>query len=93
MKRGTTLQKPKGFSTEVKDADNPPWTDEMLGPAVRRRGRGPQVARIKVSTTIRLDADVLAYFRAMGPGYQSRINAELRKIAERGSPARSRVRG
>jgi uncharacterized protein (DUF4415 family) len=93
MKRAGSLKKPKGSATKAKDVDSPPWTDEMLGPAVRRRGRGPQVARTKVSTTIRLDADVLAYFRAMGPGYQSRINAELRKIAERGSPARSRVRG
>lgn len=29
-----------------------------------------------------LDPDVLAFFRATGPGWQSRINAALRKAAK-----------
>jgi uncharacterized protein (DUF4415 family) len=32
----------------------------------------------KRQTTLRLDADVLDWFRAQGPGYQTRINAVLR---------------
>jgi uncharacterized protein (DUF4415 family) len=52
----------------------------MLGPPVARRGRGRQKAPTKVLTTIRLDADVLTYFRSTGRGYQTRINEELRKI-------------
>jgi hypothetical protein len=48
-----------------------------------RRGRGPQKDSTKVSTTVRLDADVLAYFKAQGRGYQTRINDELRKVAMR----------
>jgi uncharacterized protein (DUF4415 family) len=32
----------------------------------------------KAAISIRLDADVLAFFKAGGPGYQSRINAVLR---------------
>ncbi|MEI6876888.1 MAG: BrnA antitoxin family protein, partial [Spirochaetota bacterium] len=32
----------------------------------------------KKSTTIRLDADVLEWFQAMGKGYQTKINAVLR---------------
>lgn len=32
----------------------------------------------KTAMTIRLDADVLAYFRGQGRGYQTRINAVLR---------------
>lgn len=55
----------------------------MLGPAVVRRGRGPQKAPTKVSTTIRLDADILAFFRASGRGYQTQINDELRKVVNR----------
>ena len=42
-----------------------------------RRGH-PRLAPPKVSTTIRLDADVLEKFRATGPGWQSRINAILK---------------
>ena len=34
---------------------------------------------IKESLTIRIDADVLAWFKAQGKGYQTRINAMLRE--------------
>lgn len=47
-----------------------------------RLGR-PRLAQPKVSTTLRLDADVLAHFRAQGDGWQTRINATLRKAIER----------
>lgn len=36
----------------------------------------------KQAISIRLDADVLAYFKNDGPGYQSRINAVLRSFME-----------
>ena len=83
MKHATTLKPPKSTSAKVVDRDNPPWSEEMLGPPVMRRGRGPQKAPTKVLTTIRLDADVLAFFRAQGAGYQSRINDALRRVKER----------
>lgn len=56
------------------DADNRPWTDEELRDArlVMPEDRG------KVPISIRLDAEVLDYFREEGRGYQSRINAVLR---------------
>ncbi len=89
MKRATTLQKPKGFKAKVADPANPPWSEQMLGPPTLRRGRGPQQAPRKVSTTIRLDADVIAFFRARGPGFQTQINDELRKVVKRGQTSRS----
>jgi len=48
----------------------------------RPRGR-PKSASPKQAVNIRLDADVVAYYRATGPGWQSRINAALRKAARR----------
>jgi uncharacterized protein (DUF4415 family) len=33
----------------------------------------------KTSVTVRLDADVLAWFKEQGPGYQTRINRTLRR--------------
>lgn len=39
---------------------------------------------IKKSLTIRVDADVLAWLKAQGPGYQTRINALLRRSMEDG---------
>jgi uncharacterized protein (DUF4415 family) len=35
---------------------------------------------IKKPVTLRLDADVLAWFRAQGRGYQTRINRALRGV-------------
>ena len=84
MKRATTLKSPKSTSAKAVDRDNPPWSEEMLDAPVMRRGRGPQKAPTKVLTTIRLDADVIAFFRAQGTGYQSRINDALKRVKERG---------
>ena len=44
-----------------------------------RRTRGKQKAPTKQSISIRLDADILAYYRASGRGWQGRINETLRK--------------
>jgi uncharacterized protein (DUF4415 family) len=38
---------------------------------------------LKKPITVRLDADVLAWFKKDGRRYQSRINAALRKVMER----------
>lgn len=47
-------------------------------PGDRGAGRPPS-ANPKQQVTLRLDPDVLETFRATGKGWQSRINAELRK--------------
>lgn len=46
-----------------------------------RRARGKQKAPVKAPVSIRLDADVVAHFRDGGRGWQSRVNAILRKAA------------
>jgi uncharacterized protein (DUF4415 family) len=48
--------------------------------AARPVGR-PKKAAPKKTVNIRLDPDVVAHFREKGPGWQSRINAALRKVA------------
>ena len=45
-----------------------------------RIGRPPS-DNPKKAVTLRLDSDVVAHFRATGPGWQTRINAALRKAA------------
>ena len=91
MKLATTAKLPKKTSAKVNDLDNPAWTEEMLGAPVLKRGRGPQATPTKVLTSVRLDADILEFFKAQGSGYQSRINAALRMEVERNLTARSRV--
>jgi uncharacterized protein (DUF4415 family) len=93
MKRAITLKPPKTTSARKVDPDNPPWREEMLGAPVVRRGRGPQQAPTKVSTTIRIDADVLEFFRATGPGYQTRMNEALRAATERVTTRKAAARG
>jgi uncharacterized protein (DUF4415 family) len=44
-----------------------------------RRTRGKQKAPVKEQITIRLDADVVAHFRNEGRGWQTRLNAALRR--------------
>ena len=89
MKHAITLKSPKTTSNKRIDPDNPPWSEKMLGPPVLRRGRGPQKTPTKVLTTVRLDADVIAYFKAQGHGYQTRINDELRKVVKKSQATRS----
>ena len=52
----------------------PPLTQAFFEHAARN----PFYRPVKQSTTVRLDADVLAWLRSQGPGYQTRLNAILR---------------
>jgi len=61
---------------DAPDLSNPEWK-KKLDAAPVKRGR-PPADETKVSTTIRLDADVVEHFRATGAGWQSRINAALK---------------
>jgi len=50
----------------------------------RKRGqRGPQKSPTKRQITVRLDRDLVAYFKSTGAGWQTRINAVLRKAMRR----------
>jgi uncharacterized protein (DUF4415 family) len=53
--------------------------DRLARPA-KAIGR-PKKDSPKKAVSIRLDSDVLAHFRATGPGWESRINDALRRAA------------
>lgn len=55
-----------------------PHTPEVITARKRGRPAGSVKQDAKVSTTIRLDADVLEAFKAQGAGWQTRINDVLR---------------
>jgi uncharacterized protein (DUF4415 family) len=61
-------------------SDIPEVTPEMFARAMVRRGLKP-VAR-KRQLTIRVDSDVLEWYKRQGPGYQTRINSVLRAYME-----------
>lgn len=64
------------------DPDAAPDLSEPVPGIVRLPGR-PQKADRKVSITLRLDRDVVERFKATGPGWQTRINAALKKSVAR----------
>ena len=63
------------------------WIAEQFGPEAAeslQRGRGrPTRPDRKVNQTLRLDPDVVAWFKRQGPGWQARINALLREFMGR----------
>ena len=61
--------------SEIDYSDIPPLTEQFWKNAVRGRFYKPT----KTSTTVRIDTDVLAWLKSQGKGYQSRINAILRR--------------
>ncbi len=70
---------------DASDAAKP--TDEHPDSAVRRivRGvvrRGLQPAATKTAISLRVDQDVLEWFKAQGDGYQTRINSVLRAFRD-----------
>ncbi len=56
-----------------------------VGGRIVQQGRPPLGAQPKSAVTLRLDADVLASYRATGAGWQTRLNADLRKIRKLGA--------
>lgn len=77
------------------DPDAPEATDEQiaqarpfgeafpaLSDAMRKNAGGrPKAENPKVAVSLRLDQDVVARFKASGPGWQTRMNSALRDAA------------
>lgn len=66
---------------EIKRTAEHPEADlRHIARGIARRGLHPLPAKISIS--LRLDRDVLDWFRTRGPGYQTRINAVLRAFRD-----------
>ena len=61
---------------DIDTSDIPPTTPEQFATAIVRHGL--EDWQPKEQITLRIDADVLEWFRAQGKGYQTQINAPLR---------------
>ena len=86
--------KRKGYSArDLRDvSDNPELTKEDFAKAKPfaealpelaasiRKGRGPNKAPTKKLVSLRLSGQVIDAYRAKGPRWQSKIDADLRKI-------------
>ena len=65
--------------SEIDFSDIPPLTDKFWENAVRN----PFYRPVKQQLTVRLDADVVAWLRMQGKGYQTRLNSVLREVMVR----------
>lgn len=82
-------EKDKNITNSVIDQDevrpvlDDDWfleADAFDGSKLVRRGR-PKSDNPKQSVTIRLDRDLVDWFKSSGDGWQTRINSELRRVA------------
>ncbi len=69
---------------EIDFSDSPEIAPERFARAMVRKGLKP-VSR-KEQLTLRIDSDVLEWFRKQGQGYQTKINALLRAYMEAHKP-------
>ena len=76
-------------SEVVIDDDAPAWTPEMFARAVVKRGL--DIPSPKTLLSLRVDSDVVEWFRAQGRGYQSRMNALLRAYMDAHRHGRKRA--
>lgn len=87
MKRESTSSKSRTDWARLKAAHPVSATREHPEADIRhivhgmvRRGLQPRPAKAAVS--LRVDEDVIEWFKAQGPGYQTRINAVLRAFRD-----------
>jgi uncharacterized protein (DUF4415 family) len=65
---------------DAPDMSTPEWVAHIEATAVFSRGR-PKSDNPKIAQTLRLDPDVIAFFKGGGAGWQTRMNDALRKAA------------
>jgi uncharacterized protein (DUF4415 family) len=81
----------------VPDDESPEFTaaDAARG-VLHRNGKPigrPKAAVTKEMISLRLSPDVLSYFRGTGPGWQTRIDAALKKVAKKAVLGKSHSSG
>ncbi len=76
--------------SQIDLSDNPEITPEMFARAVVKQGLKPAAA--KKLLTLRIDGDVLAWFKSQGRGYQTRINTLLRAYMDANREQKRRMK-
>ena len=76
------LQEFERFNETFEDPEIPELSEEQLKEFSLAKKIHPEWFKPKkVTITIRIDVDVLNKYKSMGKGYQTRMNADLRKAA------------
>lgn len=80
MKSRTDWARLKGKAAAETTAEHPQADLRHIVRAVVRRGLRPAPPKAPIS--LRVDQDVLEWFKDQGPGYQTKINAVLRAFRD-----------
>lgn len=90
-KSGTNLKRLDAMTdADIDFSDIPEVTPAIFAKGVVRRGLQPITKR---QLTLRLDSDVIEWFKKQGSGYQTKMNALLRAyMKEHDKAAASRIR-
>ncbi|MGM0426764.1 MAG: BrnA antitoxin family protein [Thermodesulfobacteriota bacterium] len=77
-----TAMPPKNgdYVGDGQDEDDRPLTKQEMRAGIK--GGRPRSTNPKKSTTIRLNAEVLEYFKAQGKGWQTKINDVLQEYVD-----------
>jgi uncharacterized protein (DUF4415 family) len=79
-KLGTDLKRLDAMTdADIDFSDIPEVTPDMFAKGIVRRGLKPIT---KQQLTLRLDSDVIEWFKGQGSGYQTKMNALLRAYME-----------
>jgi uncharacterized protein (DUF4415 family) len=65
---------------DINYSEIPPLTPEMFAKAIVCKGLKPVTRKAQI--TLRVDAEVLEWFKRQGKGYQTQINAILKAYKE-----------
>jgi len=65
---------------DIDFSDIPPVPPEMFARGIVRRGLKPVIRKRQL--TLRMDSDVIEWFKKQGQGYQTKINSLLRAYME-----------
>lgn len=79
-KDGNAVDNPEITDKQIAEAK--PFSEAFSDLAKSIRRRGAQKAPTKQPVSLRLSRDVLEHYKAKGPGWQARIDDDLRKVAK-----------
>jgi uncharacterized protein (DUF4415 family) len=65
------------------DEDSPKLTKDQIARMKPVHSEYWKVEPVKIALSIKIDADVLSWFKSQGAGYQTRINQALRDVMMR----------
>lgn len=78
---GTDIERLRNMTDdEIDFSDIPRTTPEMWARGVVRKGVKPVVSKRQL--TLRLDEEIVEFFKEQGSGYQTRINSLLKAYVE-----------